>query len=136
MLIQLIFNHLKQINPFIWSIRYFRWCFNTEYSWVLYSRNPFFMVLFFCMGCGWQIFGTESKASNLFPQKLPQMQRTPYHWIGNVCHIGKIISHFIMLDGCVLCHINPCGLFEAKSCVYIYIYIYIYICVCDFFFSE
>ena len=30
--------------------------------------------------------------------------------------------------GCLgLWHINPCRLFNAKSCLYIYIYIYIYI---------
>ena len=31
--------------------------------------------------------------------------------------------------GCLifLWHINPCGLFNDKSCLYIYIYIYIYI---------
>ena len=38
----------------------------------------------------------------------------------NSIHRGKMVDW-------VLWHINPCRLFNAKSCLYIYIYIYIYI---------
>ena len=51
------------------------------------------------------------------------------------CYEGKNPSNYIMIIICkhprlvgrILCHINPSGLFSAKSCLYIYIYIYIYI---------
>ena len=44
-----------------------------------------------------------------------------------VCEPCDMLGHAELLVGCILWHINPCKLFDAKSYSYIYIYIYIYI---------
>ena len=43
---------------------------------------------------------------------------------------SKKIMQLVWFD-CVLWHINSCGLFNAKSCLYIYICVCVCVCVCE-----